>query len=323
MRDRILISAIVASLVVHLAAICIVGRTSASRMNADHIAAPVSRLTTFDLVASPEDALKPKPKPIPVEVPAALAPKPEQPVPSDAVVPPTRLVRDYNPSRAAFQAGGRPNSVPGNPGGRLNVGSLSSQGDLGGSWDHGKTPVGWVAGSDSGTGRGAGNSPGVGAPEPVKGAAVGPSERPAPSAPPQPAMVSVRVCDVSGMLPGEYCKHTHVATFVEGKQPTRTCNQCIAEHKSRLADQEMPSLVRDSQVSLPGSVEEGMSLEVEIGYTVTAEGSVTGVHVVKSCGNRAVDRAVADSASGLKYKPAVQDGVARSVKMTRPYKIRT
>ena len=125
------------------------------------------------------------------------------------------------------------------------------------------------------------------------------------------------------MLPGEHCKNTRMESFIDGRQPGRKCNQCIAEHKSRLADQEKPSILRDSQVSVPGSVEEGLSLVVEVSYTVTAEGSVTGVDVVKSSGNRAVDRAVVSAASDLKYKPAVQDGVPRSVKMTRTYRIKT
>jgi TonB family protein len=70
-------------------------------------------------------------------------------------------------------------------------------------------------------------------------------------------------------------------------------------------------------------VDEGLSLSVQVEYTVTASGDVTGVQVTRSSGVNAVDKACVSAASGLKYKPAVQDGIARSVKMSRTYRINT
>ena len=64
-----------------------------------------------------------------------------------------------------------------------------------------------------------------------------------------------------------------------------------------------------------------MSVKVE--FTVTADGDVSDVEVVKSSGNRAIDRAVSSAAARRKYKPAVQDGVARNVKVSVTYKINT
>jgi protein TonB len=62
---------------------------------------------------------------------------------------------------------------------------------------------------------------------------------------------------------------------------------------------------------------------VVIEYTVAADGNVEDIKITKSSGYKALDRAVVDSASQLKYKPAIQDGVPRSVKKTRTYTINT
>jgi TonB family protein len=196
---------------------------------------------------------------------------------------------------------------------------------LPGSWSNGHTPVGWVPGGNSGSGKGSGNSPGVGDLEPPKHASEGPGTHPAPEPPPppEPRKVSLKVCSESGMLPGENCKHTRTETYIEGHEPGHTCNKCEPEHKSRLADQEKPVLVRDSEISVPASVEEGLSVTVQVQYTVTADGDVSGIDVIRSSGNHSLDKAVVSATSRLKYKPAVSDGVARSVKMTRSYTVKT
>ena len=195
----------------------------------------------------------------------------------------------------------------------------------------GSTTPGMVPNSDSGRGKGSGGvDQGTGTPEPPRNPVVVPVPVPVPVpiAPrPTPRMLSVRVCDESGMLPGQYCEHTHIGSFLEGEQPTRTCNKCKAPEpapmQSRLADRANPELTRDTRITVPGSVDEGLSLTVELEYTVNADGDVTNIQVTRSSGNRAVDRAVVSAASGLRYKPAVQDGIPRSVKMTRTYKINT
>ncbi|MGB9619719.1 MAG: TonB family protein, partial [Armatimonadota bacterium] len=201
-------------------------------------------------------------------------------------------------------------------------------GDLPGNWGGGKTPVGWVPDPDDGPGKGSGHGPGVGNPEPPKHADPGPGVRPAPAPPapappPAPAMVSVRVCSNSGLLPGPYCTEITTQSFVEGKQPTKICDKCQPPHKSRLADRAEPQLISDSRLTVPSSVPERLSLKVEIQYMVTADGDVTDVIVTRSSGYKALDRAVVSAASRMKYKPAVQDGVPRSVKRTRSYTINT
>lgn len=328
MRDNILLYAIGISVALHLAAVGVIGRTSASKLNASTATAPVQRLVNVDFVGDPDEAVK-KPRPVPVEKPQPekvippIKTQPDITAPSNihnTFVPPNsnwiKPPRTNNSSRP-----GKGNRVAGNPGGKLNVGSVSNNGDLGGNWNGGKTPVGHVPGSDRGTGIGSGNGPGVSRPDPDNNASDGPGTTPAPPPPPPPPptpkMVSVRVCNESGMIPGDHCKHSHSESFIDGKEPSRACNQCKApEHKSRLADQEKPLRIRDWNVSLPSSVEDG-SFTVVVGYTVTEAGNVTGVKVIKSSGNRAVDRAVVNAAPDMKYKPAIQDGVPRSVYMTR------
>ncbi|MCE5199043.1 MAG: TonB family protein [Armatimonadota bacterium] len=322
MKDKILIYAIAVSIVAHLGAVCVLGRTSALRMASARPTAPAEKLINVDLVSTPDEAVKPQPQPVAPDVVNELTPQqPTMSYPRAAFTP-----TDTNPTpahRTSFgRRGGSGHSTPGNPGGRLNIGSTSANGNLDGSWGGGQTPVGWVPGNDSGTGRGSGNGSGEGTPEPVRNADDGPGTRPAP-APEASRTVSVKICSESGMLPGEYCKNTTIKTFIDGEQPGRVCNQCKPPHQSRLADQANPILTRDADVAVPGSVDEGMSVTVKVEYTVTADGDVTGVDVIQSSGVRALDKAVISATTRLKYKPAVQDGTPRSVKMTRTYRIKT
>lgn len=334
MRDKFLIYAIGISVALHFAAVGVVGRASALKLNAGKAAAPVQNLVKVDFVDNPDKALE-KPKPAPVENPKPVKSntQPEiisQPNTHNSFAPKSAS-NWVKPPKATTSSSRPANSgrVPGNPGGKLNVGSMSSNGDLGGNWSGGKTPVGYVPGSESGKGQGSGSGPGVGHKDPDEHASDGPGLHPAPASPPpppppSPKMVSVRVCNESGMIPGEYCKHTHKESFIDGKEPSRTCTHCKAPepvHNSRLADRAKPKLIRNWNVSIPSSVADG-SYTVVVGYTVTEDGNVTGVKVVKSSGNRAVDRAVISAASDMKYQPAVQDGVARSVNMTREWTCR-
>jgi len=315
--------------VLHVLIAGLIGGVCVLKFNTAEAARQPQRLLRVDFVKAPEDALKP-PKveqPKPARMPEMVHRKSHDRMPVHvpnprSTVPMPRLVRPTTPSvRGA--------SPPGNPGGRLNVGSLSKGGDLGGGWSGGKTPVGWVPGDDRARGAGSGSGNGVGNPEPPKHADDGPGTRPAPARapdPPAPRMVTVRLCSESGMVAGEHCRRTRVDSFVDGRQPERRCNQCKApepEHKSRLADQAKPVLVRDPRVSVPGSVDEGLSLSVTVEFTVTADGDVSGVDITRSSGNKAVDRAVASAASGRKYKPAVQDGSPRAVKVSVTYRINT
>ena len=313
MRDRVLLYAIGISVVLHLVAVGVVGRTSASRLNNNTATAPVQRLVKVDFVGDPDEAVK-KPEPVIMN-----RPQPEKIIPPEN----TPTFNPHNPyvSQPNYVTAHsiKSNRVPGNPGGKLNVGSASRNGDIGGDWSGGRTPVGYVPGNDRGTGIGSGNGPGVGHSEPDRNASDGPRTTPAPPPPPEPKTVNVRVCNESGLIPGENCKHSHSESFVDGREPGRTCNQCKApepEFKSRLADHAKPKRIRDWNVSLPSSVEEG-SYTVVVGYTVTKEGNVTGAKIISSSGNRAVDRAVVKAAPDMKYEPAVQDGVPLNVTMTR------
>lgn len=339
--DRVLTYAIGVSVAVHLVAVSVIGRASGSRLDESVHASP-QRLIRVDFVKDPNEQPKPPPP-----IPAKPKPRPDvrpepQSVPDAAAVPqvthPGRSpVRPPGNSRlqpsgsrptrttASGRPGGRTGSIPGNPGGGLDIGSRSANGDLGGNLGGGHTPVGWVPSTDGGRGAGSGTGPGTGYPDPPRHVSEGPGTKPAPPPPPPPRTVAVRVCNESGLLPGDYCKRTHSETFVEGKQPKTRCGRCKPpepEHTSRLADQEKPVLVRDSRVNT-SSLDEGLNADVQVEYTVTATGDVTGAQVVRSSGNKAADRAVLSAVSGLKYKPAVQNGVPRSVKMTRTYKIRT
>lgn len=337
MTNRVLIYSIGASLAAHLVVISLVGSTSGFGLNTAS-AERIPEMIRVELVRDPNEEPKPRqpriepplhkqqvvsqePK-IP-ELPRTAAPPPRKPASEPAATP--RVIQQA-PASAA--------SVPGNPGGKLNVGSTSVRGDLPGNWQGGRTPVGWVPGRDTGAGAGSGSGRGIGTPDPPARADSGPGTRPVPApppppppppAPPEPKMISLRVCSESGMLPGKHCRETVTRTFVEGRQPDSICTRCRAPepvHNSTLADRANPLLVKDTKVDA-SAFEEGIDVTVQVEYTVTAEGDVEGVRVVKSSGNRAVDRAVVNAASGLKYKPAVQNGVPRSVKMTRTYRIRT
>lgn len=343
-RDRMWTYAIVGSLVLHLLGLGIIARTYAARM-ASPEAVRASRYIKVDLVDLPEDRpaarksaaprYTPPDRPLPVRpnvpvqslrgfTPPRTSPVPHRPMPSASQARPSAPPRAQGDNPEPI----RTVRVPGNPGGRLNTGTPSAHGDLGGSWTGGRTPVGWVSGDDSGRGKGSGSGIGVGAPDPPKHVDDGPGTRPAPPplpAPPPPT-VSVRVCVVSGDLPNDHCRNTRTETFVEGRQPSSRCARCKApepEHKSRLADRSEPELIRDSRPKIPDSVEEGLSVTVKVEYTITEDGDVTGVRVIRSSGSKVIDRAVVESASRLKYRPAVQDGVPRSVPRNRTYSINT
>lgn len=325
MKDKVLTYAIAASIAAHILVVGVVGHSSAARLNTASAAVLAPKFIKVDFVGDPSEATKPKPvetsrsEPIASQLDRQAQPDPEMTTPIYNASP-RQLIRQ--PISVPGAPRGSGHQMPGNPGGKLNIGSTSANGDLGGNWGGGRTPVGWVPGSDDGKGKGSGSGAGEGRPDPVKNASDGPGREPAPV--PVPRTVSVRICDQSGMLAGEYCRSTSARSFIEGEQPSRTCTHCKApEYKSRLADQANPVLTRDAGVSVPASVEEGLSLTVKVEYTVTNEGSVSDVSVIQSSGNRALDKAVISATSRLKYKPAVQDGTARSVKMTRTYRINT
>lgn len=331
MKDRVLTYAIVISVVVHFAVAVVVGQSFASRLQrAPEISKPM--FVNVDLI----DDSKPLPaKAVKVNMPVRNKPISENRDTQPVNTPLRYKPNDYQPDKINprhYSDGTQParvssNHIPGNPGGRLNVGSASSQGDLAGDWDGGRTSVGWVPGDDKGRGKGSGSGEGVGAPEPPRHIDDGPRKEPppVPVISPPPAKVSVKVCSVSGLLPGKYCERTKTEVYIEGQQSTSYCNQCKAPepvHISRLADRANAELIKDADVDIR-SLEEGLRVSVVILYTVKEDGSVADVEITKSSGIKAVDRAVLKVAQKMKYKPAVQDGIARSTKKTRTYNINT
>lgn len=337
MKDKLLTYAIGISVLVHLAGVCVVARTSASRLNAAPEKPQQERLVKVDLVQDPDEATRPKPVVskivhTPRPEPRVNEPKPVRPEPSTYMPEPPRRTPEHSSrpnqkTESSVRPSGNRSQPAGNPGGPLNIGSKSGNGDIGG-FGSGKTNVGSVPGSDRGKGQGSGKDPGVSTPDPPKHVDPGPGERPMPKQdPPAPKMVSVRVCNESGMLPGKHCDRTHSESFVDGREPSRTCDRCKAPeppkpepvHVSRLADRSKPELIGSDpvrKVTVPASVPEDKSVTVVVGFTCTKDGNVTDAHVTKSSGYRELDKRVVDAVSKRKYKPAVQNGDPRSVPMS-------
>ena len=321
MRDKVITRAIIISVAVHLVAISFIGRTSSTRLNAAAVPSVHHRLLNVDLVKDP--LAVPKPKPAVVVRPHADTQVPEpKPNPISSLV--SRVFGQSRPSPAQPTAprAARPAS---NSGGALNTGTADNNGDLHGV-SSGRTPVGWVSGSDNGRGVGSAHDAGVGTPEPPRPDPPRHIEPTPPPPPPAPKRVTKRVCVLSGLLAGDNCKNTRNESFNEGDEPHRTCDRCKAPEPvqvSRLADQKNPVITHDVRPRIPDSLDEGLSLEVEIEYSVDTDGSVSGVRVVKSSGNRDMDRAVTSAASQWRYSPAVQDGVARRVKVMRSIRVKT
>ncbi len=113
----------------------------------------------------------PVPKPRP-----KIVNRPSKPQPAKAPTPPAKPSLFSGITNIFHRPPVAPVKPAGDPGGALNTGSGSKNGqDLGGS---GKTPTGWVPGSPGGKGSGSGSGEGVGKPEPVKNAAPGPGKDP-------------------------------------------------------------------------------------------------------------------------------------------------
>lgn len=343
-RDRVFAYAVAVSLAVHFIAVGMIARGYAYKSSPAAVR-QLPRYIKIDLVdlSSRQANQHPRVRSAENQAPRVIVQQPVQPInihttsqprvvtlskPSSAQLapPPNRSLTAALSAHVPRLKSGVRASTPGDPGGKLNVGATTPGGDLPGNWSGGGTPVGWVPGNEHGAGKGSGSGAGTGSPDPPQQADPGPSTRPAPAPTPTPApaRVTVKICNVSGLRAGEYCKDTKNESFLEDRVPSRICDRCKEpEHHSRLADRANPELIKDSRPTIPSSVPEGLSLTVVIEYTVTADGDVEDVRVTRSSGYKALDRAVVDSASRLKYKPAVQDGVPRSVKKMRTYTINT
>lgn len=311
-RDKVLTRAILISVVIHLVAVLVIARNWSTRLNASPVKPVQQRLMNVDLVKDPY-VDPPKPKPVVVKPPKADKPAPE----------PKGLLSNIAKVFAPRPAPAPNRAVNNNAGGALNTGTPSKNGDI--AVRNGATPVGVVPGSDHGKGSGHGDRPGVNhtdpPPPPVRPVYVQPTPPPPPPPPPPaPKKVTRTICESSSMLAGLHCKHKRSATFDEGDEPHRSCDKCKAPEPPpgpRFADVAKPVLTRDVTPRVPESVEEGVSLRTEIEYYVDADGGVSGVTVTRSSGNREWDRNVCSAASQWRYKPAVQHGIPRRVKVTR------
>jgi len=307
MRDRVLAYALAVSIGVHLMILCMVGKTSAARpIEVDSL-----NLVRVNVVKTPDE-----PKPVPnVSKPTPPPPQLERehasvPPPEKIAVAPPKKHPTPKPANSIKSPVYGPVKLPGNPGGPLDLGSGSKNGqDLGGS---GQTPVGWVPGPSNGTGIGSGKGPGVGDPEPTPGAVEGPGKEPAP--PPPPPDVDARVCTESGMLPGPNCEHTTTRPFRPGHQPSAVCNVCKPKHVNTLADRSIPELLSGRKApKYPASARDnGVEGSVTVEYTINKDGDVVGVNVTSSSGSSDLDRAAVSTVESRKYKPAIQAGIPRN-----------
>lgn len=329
MRDRLFLYAIGVSFVAHIGAVCVIGRTSAARLENESLS-KARRYVNVELL--PEEAPVQRQPSQPVVLPTqptnpvVIPTQPDQPLLPNRL-PDSSPVIGPRPPRSNGSHGLSHTTAPaGDPGGRAAMGSGSANGDIRGG-SGGTTPPGWVPNNDGGAGKGSGRDPGTGTPEPPRNVDPGPGPRPAPNPdPPAPKMVSVKVCDDSGMLPGEHCRGTRTKSFVEGDEPKHICNKCKAPepvHVSTLADRALPELISRPRLRVPDSVDEGLTLRATVEFYVDTDGGVSGARIAKSSGNSDLDRAIVSNASQGKYKPAVQGGVAQRVRVTLPYKVGT
>jgi protein TonB len=325
MRDRVLTYAIVISIALHLGVLGVVGYTYASRLNVvPKLSHP--RFMNVDLIDQPKSE-----QDKPLQAPKVSAPKPKvvapPPVPSVGAQAARQQIEQASrvlappPSTPDTKVAVAPHTAP-NPGGKLNTGSASSQGDLN-MGSGGSTHVGAVPNQNANSGgSGSGTDEGAARQDPPK-REPDPAPAPRPVVPPPPKMVTVEVCSESGMLPGKWCEHKRNKEFVEGSQPTRTCTECKEPFRSTLADRAEPVAVRTPTPDIPSSVEEGLRVSVTISFTVSETGRVEDATVTSSSGNRAIDRAYLDGVRRWKYNPAVQGGIPRSFKKSITFRINT
>lgn len=319
MRDKVLAYALVISVCLHLVILGIVGKTSASRS----VGPETENLVHVDLIKLPDE---PKPvntttvepdkpitaKPAPTNI-KKIPVQPEKPRPTHDTQPPKPVhirPRVKSPVYATKPTHVSSNKLPGNPGGPLNLGSTSRNGtDFGPS---GKTPTGWVPGTDDGKGSGSGRGEGVGRPEPVPNAVEGPGREPAP--PPPPPDVDVKVCAESKMLPGEHCDSVITRSYRPGSQPDTRCNICKPKHVSTLADRSVPEMISGRRSpKYPQSARNlGVEGSVTVEYTIDINGNVARAKVVSSSGSSDLDNAAVQTVESRKYKPAVQAGIPRN-----------
>lgn len=138
----------------------------------------------------------------------------------------------------------------------------------------------------------------------------------------------MKVCAVSGELPGQHCEKTVTRTFTEGREPGRKCTVCKAPkpkpqpdpaHTSTHAEMVKAKFLSGSSPSIPGSVHLARSVNVTCRYVVGTNGSVSDVQIIDSSGNRALDQEVIRAVKTYRYSPAMQAGTPREVTLQRTF----
>lgn len=214
-----------------------------------------------------------------------------------------------NPPKPSKTVGSSPSSLgerySPTPGGPLNLGSPSAQGeDLGPI--KGTTSVGIPPNLEGrGTGSGPGEGPGR-AEKPQSGGGPPPRAEAGPSTGNRPGL--------GEGLPGE--KPGSSTGSGDGEGPSSRVSS--PAHQNRLADRKEPELIHFVPPTYPSEAgEEGVEGSVTLEYLINEKGEVKDVRVVKSSGDYRLDRSAVEAVKKWRYLPAVQDGIPRGVKRRR------
>jgi len=177
--------------------------------------------------------------------------------------------------RASAPGSRRPAGPPGGGGGGpVDLGSASSNGDLGGI-SSGGTAAGDVPGSGGGSGSGTGSGTGAG----------------------QGGGEGTGTGSGQGGGGGDGAGQGAEGGFI-----------------SRVADRQEPEVISKGVLTYPwGALEDGVEGTVRLKVLVTEAGEVAGVEVVGSSGDWRLDAAAKEFVGGWRYRPAVQDGKPRRV----------
>ena len=115
---------------------------------------------------------------------------------------------------------------------------------------------------------------------------------------------------------------TQTETGVESQAPPVIDEQIVVNTKPRLADRTEPEALTSWKDIASDVVVDASTLssnEVIVQFQVDATGTTSHFKVLKSCGNSDLDQNAIDGCREMRFKPAIQDGVARTVTFTHEY----
>ncbi len=223
-----------------------------------------------------------------------------------------RFSNPPKPSKDARSPLPSPGDLRPTPGGPLNLGSPSAQGeDLGPV--RGTTPVGIPPNVEGqGTGSGPGEGPGQAEKPQLAGGPPLRTER--------GPLVGNRADSGEGR-PGE--KPGSSADDGGDRGGSSSGKAPSPVHQNRLADRKEPELIHFVPPTYPLEArEEGVEGSVTLEYLINEKGEVKEVRVVKSSGDYRLDRSAVEAVKKWRYLPAVQDGIPRGVKRRRTIEFR-